>query len=139
MLIEMLGAKSAAMKGKRVDGTAFCNPSVDELSKILHTCGYNKYGDEDMIDGITGCRLTGCSMFMGLAYYQRLRHMVSDKLHSRGQNGPRSMINRQPPSGRSNGGGHRVVSRRHMTRQKNTLTNTFYFFSACRERWSQQQ
>ena len=138
MLIEMLGAKGGAMKGKRVDGTAFCNPSVDELSKILHACGYNKYGDEDMIDGITGCRLKG-AMFMGLAYYQRLRHMVQDKIHSRGAQGPRSMINRQPPSGRSNGGGHRVVSTRHLRDKKNTLTNTLYFFSASRERWSQQQ
>ncbi len=76
MLVEMLGAKGACFTGNIVDATAFCNPSVEELSKILRQCGYNKHGDEKLIDGITGELIKG-KMFMGVAYYQRLKHMVS--------------------------------------------------------------
>ncbi len=47
-------------------------------------------------------------MFMGVCYYQRLKHMVDDKIHARSEAGPRSLLSRQPPSGRSNNGGHRV-------------------------------
>ena len=41
-------------------------------------------------------------------YYQRLKHMSGDKYNSRGGNGPRTMLTRQPTSGRANGGGLRI-------------------------------
>ena len=79
MLIEMLGAKGSCFTGESVDATAFCNPTVEELSDILKKCGYSKHADEQLIDGITGEMIPG-KMFMGVAYYQRLKHMVSSFL-----------------------------------------------------------
>ena len=50
---------------------------LEELSNIVKKCGYSKHADEQLIDGITGEMIPG-KMFMGLAYYQRLKHMVSN-------------------------------------------------------------
>lgn len=127
MLIEMLGAKGSCFTGESVDATAFCNPTVEELSNILKKCGYSKHADEQLIDGITGELIPG-KMFMGVAYYQRLKHMVSDKIHARSSEGPRSMITRQPPSGRSNQGGHRVSSAIFQKILRNILTHSFTHF-----------
>ena len=106
-LLEMLGCKAAAMNGEIEDATAFTHPTVDELSEKLHQAGFQRYGDEQLIDGQTGHRMKA-KWFTGICYYQRLKHMVLDKLHSRTESGARSLLSRQPPSGRSNNGGHRV-------------------------------
>jgi len=106
-LLEMIGAKAAAMQGTTEDATAFTHPTVDELSEKLHKSGFQRYGDEALIDGKTG-EMTQAKWFMGICYYQRLKHMVNDKIHARSEAGPRSLLSRQPPSGRSNNGGHRV-------------------------------
>jgi len=105
-LLEMLGGKAAAMRGIVEDATAFTHPSVDELSDKLHKAGFQRHGDEQLIDGKTG-EMMQAKWFTGICYYQRLKHMVMDKLHARSEAGPRSMLTRQPPSGRANGGGHR--------------------------------
>ena len=106
-LLEMVGSKAAAMRGEIEDATAFTHPTEAELTAKLHSAGFQKYGDECMIDGKTGEMLKS-KLFIGCAYYQRLKHMVDDKIHARSEAGPRSMLTRQPPSGRSNNGGHRV-------------------------------
>ena len=106
-LLEMVGSKAAAMNGEIEDATAFTHPTEAELTAKLHAAGFQKYGDEAMIDGKTGEMLKS-KLFIGCCYYQRLKHMVSDKIHARSDAGPRSMLTRQPPSGRSNNGGHRI-------------------------------
>ena len=46
------------------------------------TAGYNYYGTERFYSGIDG-REMEADIFMGVVYYQRLRHMVSDKFQVR--------------------------------------------------------
>ena len=106
-LLEMLGCKAAAMQGNIEDATAFTPPTVDELSEKLHQAGFQRYGDEQLIDGQTG-NMMKAKWFTGICYYQRLKHMVMDKIHTRSDIGPRSLLTRQPPSGRANNGGHRL-------------------------------
>jgi DNA-directed RNA polymerase I subunit RPA2 len=50
---------------------------------MLQAAGYAKYGQETLISGITGEEMP-CDIYIGLVYYQRLRHMVSDKFQVRG-------------------------------------------------------
>jgi DNA-directed RNA polymerase II subunit RPB2 len=58
-----------------------------------------------MYNGLTGEQLE-CSVFIGPVFYQRLKHMVSDKQHSRSI-GPMVNLTRQPAEGRSRDGGLR--------------------------------
>ena len=58
-----------------------------------------------MYNGYTGQKIN-TTIFLGPTYYQRLKHMVDDKIHSRAR-GPVTMITRQPLEGRSKEGGLR--------------------------------
>ena len=71
----------------------------------LHKMGYHKRGNEAMYNGHTGKRLNA-RIFLGPTYYQRLKHMVDDKIHSRAR-GPIAKITRQPLEGRARSGGLR--------------------------------
>ncbi|PIA55356.1 hypothetical protein AQUCO_00800242v1 [Aquilegia coerulea] len=104
-LIECIMGKVAAHMGKEGDATPFTDVTVDNISKALHKCGYQMRGFETMYNGHTGRRLTAM-IFLGPTYYQRLKHMVDDKIHSRGR-GPVQILTRQPAEGRSRDGGLR--------------------------------
>eukprot|EP00250_Pteridium_aquilinum_P022160 c25312_g1_i2 orf=642-4202(+) len=104
-LIECIMGKVAAHMGKEGDATPFTDVTVDNISKALHKCGYQMRGFETMYNGHTGRRLNAM-IFLGPTYYQRLKHMVDDKIHSRGR-GPVQILTRQPAEGRSRDGGLR--------------------------------
>lgn len=68
--------------------------SLSRICKELSKYGYGKFGDEIMINGMTG-EIMNCMIYTGVCYYQRLRHMVIDKLHARSRGG-RNLLTRQP-------------------------------------------
>ncbi|KAL3630258.1 DNA-directed RNA polymerase III subunit 2 [Castilleja foliolosa] len=110
-MIELLGSKAGVSCGRFHYGSAFGEPSghadkVETISETLVKHGFSYNGKDFMYSGITGEPLQAY-VFMGPIYYQKLKHMVLDKMHARGS-GPRFMITRQPTEGRSRNGGLRV-------------------------------
>mmetsp|Transcript_28386 Transcript_28386/g.45991 ORF Transcript_28386/g.45991 Transcript_28386/m.45991 type:complete len:176 (+) Transcript_28386:128-655(+) len=87
-------------------GQAFAGDSVASLSKVLISRGFNYSGKDMVTSGITGEPLAAY-IFMGPIYYQKLKHMVLDKMHARAR-GPRAVLTRQPTEGRSRDGGLRL-------------------------------
>jgi DNA-directed RNA polymerase II subunit RPB2 len=104
-LVECLASKVACFKGEEGDATPFQDVTVEHISNDLHRLGYQKRGNEVMYNGWTGKRLE-TMIFLGPTYYQRLKHMVDDKIHSRSR-GPLQILTRQPTEGRSRHGGLR--------------------------------
>ncbi|XVF00183.1 hypothetical protein REPUB_Repub03eG0263200 [Reevesia pubescens] len=119
MLLESIAAKGGSLHGKFVDATPFSDAVkgangktetesdslVDELGSLLRARGFNSHGVEVLYSGVYGTELT-CEIFIGPVYYQRLRHMVSDKYQVRAT-GQVDQITRQPIKGRKRGGGVR--------------------------------
>jgi DNA-directed RNA polymerase II subunit RPB2 len=87
------------------DGTSFGDLDIETISKELLNIGYESHGDELLYNGVTGEQIE-TSVFMGPVFYQRLKHMVSDKQHSRAT-GPNTALTRQPAEGRARDGGLR--------------------------------
>ncbi|EGR32674.1 RNA polymerase ii second largest subunit, putative [Ichthyophthirius multifiliis] len=104
-MIEGLNSKLSALKGIWGDATPFSGLKLQDIASELHTHGYQKYGNEVLYNPYTGSRLT-TQIYFGPTYYQRLRHLVDDKMYSRAR-GPVVAITRQPTHGRSRGGGLR--------------------------------
>ena len=104
-LMECLLSKTSALNGKIGDGTPFRRVSIDDISSDLESFGYEKFGNEEMCCGMTGKKMPGM-VFLGPTHYQRLKHMVTDKEHSRSR-GPKAFLTRQPVEGRSREGGLR--------------------------------
>jgi DNA-directed RNA polymerase II subunit RPB2 len=88
------------------DGTSFGDLDVKTICNELQRIGYESYGNEVMYNGFTGEQIE-TSIFIGPVYYQRLKHMVNDKQHSRSI-GPMVNLTRQPAEGRSRDGGFRI-------------------------------
>ena len=105
-LLECVHAKSAALKGKIVDGTPFTGIKYEDITDELGKLGYESTGYETMYCGLTGRRIK-TKIFVGPIYYQRLRHLVEDKIHSRAR-GPQQILTRQPAEGRARDGGFRA-------------------------------
>eukprot|EP00762_Andalucia_godoyi_P004555 ANDGO_05124.mRNA.1 DNA-directed RNA polymerase II subunit rpb2 len=104
-LIECLLGKVASCSGIEGDATPFDKCVVEDVADLLQRCGYQGRGNEVLYSGHTGERLEAM-VFIGPTYYQRLKHMVDDKIHSRAR-GPMQILNRQPAEGRSREGGLR--------------------------------
>jgi len=87
------------------DGTSFGEFDIKDICSELLKLGYEAHGNELLCNGLTG-EQHECSVFMGPVFYQRLKHMVNDKAHSRSI-GPMVNLTRQPAEGRSRDGGLR--------------------------------
>jgi DNA-directed RNA polymerase II subunit RPB2 len=87
------------------DGTSFGDMDIDFIRNQLLKCGYESHGEELLYNGLDGTQIE-TSIFVGPCFYQRLKHMVSDKQHSRSI-GPMVNLTRQPAEGRSRDGGLR--------------------------------
>jgi DNA-directed RNA polymerase II subunit RPB2 len=105
-LVECLLGKVVVFQGCEGDATPFTDVTVDEISKRLHSMGYQKEGNEALYQGHTG-RPLNSRVFIGPTFYQRLKHLVDDKVHSRAR-GPTAMLTRQPLEGRGRDGGLRM-------------------------------
>lgn len=107
-LMECVLGKACALKGFYGDATPFTSTSVnvtDKICSLLKDTGFERHGWENMYCGMTGEPIKS-KIFIGPTYYQRLKHMVSDKIHARRKGNVTTMF-RQPLEGRSRDGGLR--------------------------------
>ncbi|KAK1772415.1 DNA-directed RNA polymerase III subunit RPC2 [Phialemonium atrogriseum] len=107
-LLECLTGKASIVHGRKGYGfgDAFRSHPLEEMSKVLVDHGFSWEGKDYFTSGITGEPLEAY-IFNGPIFYQRLKHMVQDKMHSRSR-GPRAVLTRQPTEGRSRDGGLRL-------------------------------
>ncbi|KAG5639686.1 hypothetical protein H0H81_005869 [Sphagnurus paluster] len=109
MLVESMAGKAGAMHGLAQDATPFKfsekDTAIDYFGEQLLAAGYNYHGNEPMYSGITGQEFAA-DIYLGVVYYQRLRHMVLDKFQVR-TTGPVDPLTRQPVKGRKRAGGIR--------------------------------
>jgi len=103
--LESVAGKAAALQGEMIDGTPFINEPLESISEILRKLGLEPGGRELMYDGQSG-RMFETHIYVGLTFYQKLHHMVVDKIHARAR-GQVQMLTRQPTEGRARGGGLR--------------------------------
>ena len=105
MMMESITGKAAAIRGKKADASAFVGEKKDDVKDVMGAAGFKYSGKEIMYDGRTGKQFP-VEVFIGVVYYQKLHHMVADKIHARAR-GQVQMLTKQPTEGRARGGGLR--------------------------------
>lgn len=108
MMIETVTGKAAAINGEHtVDASAFNQSDVvAHAQSILAREGFHPSGVERFTDGRTG-EMIEAPIMVGSCSYQRLKHLVDEKIHSRTE-GQRHILTQQPTEGRGRGGGLRI-------------------------------
>jgi DNA-directed RNA polymerase II subunit RPB2 len=106
-LLECIMSKAGVEIGAYGDATPFTDLSVEDIAHILQQHGMERYGNEILHNPRTGEQMP-TMIFMGPTYYQRLKHMVADKIHGRSSSGPVVLMTRQPAEGRAREGGLRM-------------------------------
>ena len=104
-LVECILGKTCCETGNIGNATAFDRISVQNITEMLLNAGHERSGNEILYNGFTGEQIK-TQIFMGPTFYQRLKHMSGDKIHSR-SSGPIVTMTRQPAEGRSSHGGLR--------------------------------
>ncbi|MBT6397670.1 MAG: DNA-directed RNA polymerase subunit B, partial [Nitrosopumilus sp.] len=94
MMMESVCGKAASFRGKRFDGSAFVGEKMDEVKEVMDAHNFKYSGKEVMYDGRTG-KAFPVDVFIGVVYYQKLHHMVADKIHARAR-GQVQMLTKQP-------------------------------------------
>ena len=79
-LMECIMGKVCCHIGANGDSTPFTDCTVENIATNLEKTGLEKYGNEIMYNGRTGEQIK-TEIFIGPTYYQRLKHMVTDKIH----------------------------------------------------------
>jgi len=105
-LLEIIAGKVSALSGKIITAPAFNPVPEEELRSELEKFGFRNDGKEQMYDGKTG-RKFDSEIFIGNCFYQKLDHLVSNKIHARSR-GPVTLLTKQPTEGRSKEGGLRL-------------------------------
>ena len=104
-MLELVAGKAGVLNGRFAYGTVFGGDKVQDIARGLINRGFAPSGKEIVTCGITGEPMPGL-VFCGPIFYQKLKHMVLDKMHARSR-GPRAILTRQPTEGRSREGGLR--------------------------------
>jgi DNA-directed RNA polymerase beta subunit len=128
-LMETLMGRICSEGGALGDGSPFTDVSVEGLCKVLRDdLSLEPHGNEVLYCGTTGKQMP-TSIFMGPIFYQRLKHMVEDKVHSR-SSGPLVMLTRQPAEGRAREGGLRFgeMERDCLAEDHQIMTNKGFMF-----------
>ena len=81
-LLEILSGKTASLNAKKIDGSAFTGENEEDIKKLLRSLGFRSDGKEAMYNGITGEKYD-VEIFTGMVYYQKLDHMVANKIQPR--------------------------------------------------------
>lgn len=105
-LLEVIATKVSALGGRRVDASAFSEVNENSLRDTLKNMGFRDDGREAVYDGVTG-RLMEARILIGPCYYQKLHHMVANKIQARAR-GPVTLLTKQPTAGRAKQGGLRL-------------------------------
>ena len=103
--MEIHAAKYAALKGTRINATAFRPFEINKYREVLKSRGRDEFGYENMRSGTSGEKMDA-QIFSGPVFFQALKHHVKDKFQARGFGQVKPMT-RQAPSGRGNRGGLR--------------------------------